>query len=86
MDPQDAISRAKSLEPTAEVGVEPNDPQGRSVGQSVTVRPDLNGGEQPVAGKLRYADAETVVIERYAVDVGNVCVHFPRSGYRIDLL
>jgi glutathione S-transferase len=46
----------------------------------------VNGGEQPVAGKLRYADAETIVIERYAEDVGTVCVHFLRSGYRIDLL
>ena len=86
MDPQDAILRAKSLEPTAETGVTPHDPQGLSVGQPVTVQPDVNGGEQPVAGTLRYADAETVVIERSAEDVGNVCVHFPRSGYRINLL
>ena len=27
--------------------------------------------------------AEILVIERSAEDVGNVCVHFPRSGYRI---
>ena len=86
MDPQDAISRANSLEPTAETGVTPHDPQGLSVGQPVTVQPDVNGGEQPVAGTLRYADAETVVIERSAEGVGNVCVHFPRSGYRINLL
>ena len=60
-------------------------PQGLSVGQPVTVQPDVNGGEQPVAGTLRYADAETVVIERSAEGVGNVCVHFPRSGYRDKL-
>lgn len=84
MDPQDAISRAKDLESTAETGVAAYDPQGLSVGQSVTVQPDVNGGEQPVLGKIRYADAETVVIERFADDVGTVCVHFPRSGYRID--
>ncbi|MDG1377049.1 MAG: glutathione S-transferase [Yoonia sp.] len=85
MDPQDAISRAKGLEPTADIGVDAFDPQGLSVGQSVTIKPDVNGGEQPVVGKIRYADAETVVIERTAEDVGTVCVHFPRSGYRIDL-
>ncbi|MEN8888736.1 MAG: glutathione S-transferase family protein [Celeribacter marinus] len=85
MDPQDAISRAKGLEPTAQTGVADHDPQGLAVGQSVTVRPDVNGGEQPVAGTLRYADVETVVIERTAEDVGTVCVHFPRAGYRIDL-
>lgn len=85
MDPQDAITRAKGLEPVAMTGVAAFDPQGLSVGQSVTVRPDVNGGEQPVAGKIRFANAETVIIERFAEDVGTVCVHFPRAGYRIDL-
>jgi len=51
MAPLDAISRAKGLEPTAETGVTDYDPQGLSVGQTVTIRPDVNGGEQPVAGK-----------------------------------
>jgi hypothetical protein len=85
MDPLDAIARAKGMEPTAMIGVAAFDPQGLSVGQSVTIRPDVNGGEQPVAGKISYADAETAVIERTAEDVGTVCVHFPWSGYRIDL-
>lgn len=85
MDPRDAIARAKDLEPTAITGVAAYDPQGIFVGQPVTIRPDVNGGEQPVAGKIRYADAQTVVIERTATDLGTVCVHFPRAGYRIDL-
>ena len=86
MTPQDAISRAQELQPTANTGVAAFDPQGLSVGQSVTIRPDVNGGEQPVAGQIRFADAETVVIQRIAQDVGTICVHFPRSGYRIDVL
>jgi glutathione S-transferase len=86
MDPMDAIARAKEMEPAASTGVADHEPQGLAVGQSVTVQPDVNGGEQPVAGALRYADAETVVIERSAEDVGTVCVHFPRAGYRIDVL
>lgn len=86
MAPQDAISRAQELQPTANTGVAAFDPQGLSVGQSVTIRPDVNGGEQPVAGQIRFADAETVVIQRIAQDVGTICVHFPRSGYRIDVL
>lgn len=86
MDPQDATEQAKSHLPLAATGVAPNEPQGLIVGQSVTVTPDVNGGEQPVAGSLRYADAETVTIERTADDVGTVCVHFPRSGYRIDIV
>ena len=86
MDPQDAIEQAESQEPSAATGVAANEPQGLIVGQSVTVIPDVNGGEQPVVGTLRYADAETVTIERTADDVGTVCVHFPRSGYRIDIV
>lgn len=85
MSPEEAIARAKGLEPTANTGVAANEPQGFLVGQYVTIRPDVNGGEQPVAGTIRYADAETVAIDRFAEDVGTVCVHFPRSGYRIDL-
>ena len=86
MDPQDAIAQAKTQDPIATTGVAANEPQGLIVGQSVTVIPDVNGGEQPVAGILRYADAETGTIERTAGDVGTVCVHFPRSGYRIDII
>ena len=86
MDPQDAIAQARALDPIAPSGVAANEPQGLIVGQSVTVIPDVNGGEQPVAGTLRFADAETVTIERTADDVGTLCVHFPRSGYRIDIV
>ena len=86
MDPQDAIEQAKLQDPIGATGVAANEPQGLIVGQSVTVIPDVNGGEQPVAGTLRYADAETVTIERTADDVGTICVHFPRSGYRIDIV
>ena len=81
----ESIRSIVGLEPTAETGVTDYDPQGLSVGQTVTIRPDVNGGEQPVAGKIRFANAETVVIERTTDDVGTVCVHFPRSGYQIAL-
>ncbi|KIN63986.1 putative glutathione S-transferase-related protein [Sulfitobacter noctilucicola] len=85
MSAEDAITVAKKAEPLAIAGVAAHDPQGLEVGQEVTISPDVNGGEQPVAGKLRFADAQTVVIDRTAEDVGNVCVHFPRAGYRVDL-
>lgn len=85
MDAGDAISCAHGAVSIAPTGVAAHEPQGLSVGQSVTIRPDVNGGEQPVVGTIRYADAQTVVIERSADDVGTVCVHFPRAGYRIDI-
>jgi hypothetical protein len=85
MTPEAAIARAKAMEPRAASGVTPHDPQGLTVGQAVTISPDVNGGEQPVAGNIRFADAETVTIDRTAGDVGTVSVHFPRSGYRVDV-
>ncbi len=85
MSPEDALARAKSLEPVTQSGVAANDPQGLTVGMAVTVHPDVDGGEQPVAGTVRYADAETIAVERSSDEVGTVCVHFPRAGYRIDI-
>ncbi len=85
MEGSEAIMRAKELDSIAETGVDKNDPQGLRLGQRLTVTPDVNGGEQPVDGTLRFADANTVTIERTAEDVGTLCVHFPRAGYRIDI-
>ena len=85
MRPEDAIERANSAEPVAAYGVAPHDPQELFVGQEVRIQPDVNGGEQPVLGKLRFANAETIVIERISEQAGPVCVHFPRAGYRVDL-
>ena len=85
MSPEDAIARAKSLAPASKTGVAANDPQGLIVGMSVTIHPDVDGGEQPVEGKVRYADAETISVERDSDEAGTVCVHFPRTGYRVDI-
>jgi glutathione S-transferase len=85
MDGQNAIAVAKSATPTSATGVAPYDPQGLKVGDLVTVIPDVNGGEQPVVGTVRYADAETISIDRMADDVGQVSVHFPRAGYRVTV-
>ena len=85
MDGAEAIARAKMLEPASDVGVAPHDPQDLQVGTAVTVTPDLDGGEQPVDGKVRYADADTISIERTGDAVGTVCVHFPRAGYRVTV-
>lgn len=83
---EDALSCARDALPYSDVGVAPNDPQGLEVGCPVTVHPDVDGGEQPVEGTVRFADANTIVVERITSDLGHVCVHFPRQGYRIDLL
>lgn len=85
MSPEEAIERARFLESVTESGAAENDPQGIKEGTSATVNPDVDGGEQPVEGKVRKADAETVAIDRFSQEIGTVCVHFPRAGYRIEI-
>ncbi len=84
--PEEAIIIARDLEPLAQTGVAAHEPQGLEVGMPISVSPDVNGGEQPVTGTVRFADADTIVIDRHTDEVGNVCVHFPRAGYRVDVL
>ncbi len=85
MSPEEAIARAKDCEPASETGVAPGDPHGLKVGMAVTVHPDVDGGEQPVAGTVRSADAQSIVVERISDEAGAICVHFPSAGYRIEL-
>lgn len=81
---EDAISVALAAEPSTELGVADNDPQGLAVGMKVTVHPDVNGGEQGVSGTIRMADENTIAIDRVSEKAGLVCVNFPRTGYRIE--
>lgn len=82
----DAIVVAKAAEPITVSGVAEHDPQGLLVDETVSVQPDVNGGEQPVVGKIRMANADVIAIERVSDLAGNVCVHFPRAGYRVEKL
>ena len=84
MSPEDAIARAKTLETVTRQGVADHDPQGLKVGDTVTIHPDVDGGEQPVEGKVRMANAHSIAVDRVSDDAGNVCVHFPRAGYRVE--
>lgn len=84
MAPQEAVDRARALQTVCKPAIAPHEPQGLEVGTAVTVSPDVDGGEQPVHGKIIRADAETLSVEYSSDDVGTVCVHFPRAGYRIE--
>ena len=83
MSPEEALAVATSLASTTMAAVAENEPQGLTVGQPVSVTPDVNGGEQAVDGLVRMADAYTIAIDRISDTAGKVCVHFPRAGYRV---
>ncbi|MGB0865789.1 MAG: glutathione S-transferase family protein [Granulosicoccaceae bacterium] len=83
MRAEEALGRAKSSQTIVAEKVEAHDPQGLRAGDFIQVQPDVDGGEAAVSGKLRYADAQTIVVEHTAPEVGTVCVHFPRAGYLV---
>ena len=75
------IARATTTE-TPE-GADADDPQGLAPGQTVSVVPDVDGGDPAVIGTVRRIDRETISILRDDPRVGEVCVHFPRVGFRV---
>lgn len=86
MSPEEAITIAKAAEPQTFEGIDENDPQGLRPGMQVTVHPDVDGGEQGVTGAVVYSSVDTVVVGRQDADVGAMNIHFPRAGYRVDVL
>ena len=85
MSPEDAILQAKKNEPLSAHVADVRDPQGLKPGMQVIVHPDLDGGEQPVAGQVVIADCDTIAVHRTEPEVGNIHVHFPRAGYRVEI-
>ncbi|CUH48832.1 hypothetical protein RUA4292_03022 [Ruegeria atlantica] len=51
-----ATEQAKNAEPVSEIGVAPHELQDLQIDTLVTITPDVEGGEQPVEGKVRCAD------------------------------
>ncbi len=84
MSAGEALEVARAAEPVTAEQADPGDPQGLAPGMAVTVAPDLDGGEEAVAGKIQAISREEIAILREDSQVGIVCVHFPRVGYRIN--
>jgi len=83
IDPADALAVAREAEPVPGRGVEADDPLGLAEGARVSVTPD-DYGRIPVQGDLVTLTIAEVAIRRRAPEVGEVVVHFPRVGYRIE--
>ena len=65
---------------------DPRDPQGIEPGISVSVVPDGDGGDPPVTGTVQSVSRDSIAILRSDDRIGQVCVHFPRVGYRVAKL
>jgi len=86
MSAQEALQIAKDSEPNTPEHPDPRDPVGIKPGMSVSVVADVDGGEEPVCGSVRYVDRDTIALLKQNERVGTVCIHFPRAGYRVTLV
>ena len=83
---EDAIDRARRCSPLDCNPSTGNDPQGLKVGMTVVVSPDVDGGEQPVKGTVAAASADTITLHRTDPEAGDLHVHFPRAGYKVEIV
>lgn len=83
MRDDEALAVARDAEADTTVLVDPGDPLGLSAGQPVIVAPD-DYGIVPVAGELVRLTIDDVAIRRDDPLAGEVVVHFPRIGYRVE--
>ena len=80
MTSREALDAARGATSIVSATADPQDPNGRTPGQRVTVTPD-DTGRDPVAGELVASRVDEIVIRRSDPAVGEVCIHFPRAGF-----
>ena len=82
LDADEALAIAKAAETSTKEQADPDDPNGFSPGDRVTVMPD-DYAFDPIAGVVLALSAEEISIKREDPEIGELVVHFPRIGYRI---
>ena len=78
-----ALTVAASAEPSGGSGVDGNPFHDFSTGDAVAVVPD-DYGFDAVEGQLVTLNQHRIAVRRNAGDLGDIVVHFPRIGYRVD--
>jgi glutathione S-transferase len=79
----EALAIARAAKPLPGLGVDRSDPLGLAAGERVSVTPD-DYGRIPVEGELVTLTIDEIAIRREPPEAGEVVVHFPRLGYRIE--
>ncbi len=82
----EALAIARDSQPSTPESTDPNDPQGLAPGMTVTIAPDIDGGEVAVQGLVHAVSSDTISVLRESAQCNRVCVHFPRVGYRITVI
>jgi glutathione S-transferase len=78
----EALEIAARAAPETEELHDPNDPNGRKVGDKVEVMPD-DYGKVRVAGEVVALSPQHIAIRRHDPRAGKVVVHFPRAGFLV---
>jgi len=84
MSAEESLDAARDATSIAETRVESADPGGFEAGALVDVMPAGDGGDPAVRGELVVLTCENIAVRRRHERVGEVVVHFPRIGYRVD--
>ena len=82
MSAEEALAIAAKASPEAFGENDPDDPNGRKVGDRVRVAPD-DYGRVEVGGEIVSLSAQHVAIRRVDERVGEIVVHFPRAGFLV---
>ncbi len=78
------VARESQPDLTSEIGG--NDAQGLEAGMPVKVRPDDFSLRGAVEGTVLRASALELAVHRSTDDFGDLVIHFPRLGYRVEPL
>ncbi len=82
MSAGEALAIAAKASPETVAVEDPDDPNGRKVGDRVIVVPD-DYGKVEVLGEIVSLSAQHIAIRRADERVGEVVVHFPRAGFLV---
>ena len=86
MSPEDALDIAKGAKSEVVPGRLRDNDFGLSLDSTVRIAPAEDSGDPFVEGTLVSLDANTISIRREEERVGQVVVHFPRVGSKIQLI
>jgi hypothetical protein len=82
MAAEEALAIAAKASPETVAKNDPDDPNGRKVGDKVRIAPD-DYGKVEVSGEIVSLSAQHIAIRRVDERVGEIVVHFPRAGFLV---
>ena len=82
MSADEALAIAAKASPETVAENDPDDPNGRKVGDKVRVAPD-DYGRVEVGGEIVSLSAQHIAIRRVDERIGEIVVHFPRAGFLV---